>query len=296
MPNEQPPAISRRQIRTRLRELRAERRETQQQVADAFGWSAAKVMRIENGKTPVSVSDLTALLSHYRVTDEGEVRRLQALARKAKSPGLAKKYGNALSAEFQEFLENEDAAQEIWSYETNLVPGPLQTREYARAALTLYVDPEKEKDINARVEARLERQEMITEDGGPRAIFIIDEAALHRQVGVEMGVDGVMERQLRHLQVLSKLPNIEIQVMRFGVGLYSKYRIPFVVLDLGEGTDSRLVYLEAHDRSIILYEHETTIEPYVETFERMRGLGTQPERFGDIAEGILKNRARDTGL
>src|SRR5262245_8601540 len=125
MSNQQPPTISRREIRSVLKRLREQARQTQQQVADTFGWSSAKVIRIEGGKTTPSVSDVTALLSHFKVPED-EMARLQAVARNANRPGIVKKYGSALSKEFAEFLESEEYAQRIWSYQTALVPGPLQ--------------------------------------------------------------------------------------------------------------------------------------------------------------------------
>jgi transcriptional regulator with XRE-family HTH domain len=292
MPQAQPPVISRRQIRTFLKNRRIERGETQQQVADAFGWSAAKVMRIETGKSPVTVSDITALLSHYGVTDPAEVARLQDLARKAR-PGLGKKYGAAISDKFREFLEYEEAAQSIRMFEANFIPGPLQTEEYARAVLTEYVEPGSEGNIEVRVQARLERQEMLLHDGAPEAAFIVDEAALRRRVGTEMRLNGVMERQLRHLSSMSALPNVQIQIVPFSAGLYSPYRVPFVILDLDDTANPRLVYLETHHNEIILYDSEDEVQPYLDAFSRMQRLGTDPSRLSEIVQNILNNPVKD---
>jgi len=292
MAKDQPPsAIGRRQARTYLKNLRMRKELTQQQVAEAFGWSAAKVMRIENGKTPVTVSDVTALLTFYEVTDRNEIARLQDLVR-GNSPKLAKTYRDWLPPAFAEFLEFEESAHSLRSYETMLVPGPLQTEDYARAALTLYVEAGAEKNVERRVELRMERGQMLRQEGAPTATFIIDEAVLQRQVGAEMG-RSVMEGQLRHLQAMSDLPNVSIQVMPFAVGLYSKYRVPFVILELDDEANPRLVYLETHTLDIVLYDNTGAVEPYVDTFSRMQDLGTEPGRFRDIVDGVLKGRVRD---
>ena len=293
MPESFRPAMSRRIIRTTLRNLRSTADETQKQLADALGWSTAKVIRIEGGKTQVAVSDLRAILSHYGIHDEQEIQRLEKIARAAREPTLATKHGAAISKSFAEFLDHEEAARTIRQWEPTLIPGLLQTKEYARAALNNFEEYSRAAirnhvptDIEARVQLRLERKSLLMQDDGPLAMFIIDESALLRQIGVENGSDGIMEGQLAHLKEMNELPNVIIQVMPLSAGAFPPMRGPFVILEFDDA--GSLLYIEHPEGGIIDHDDAPQIASYLEFYAAMERVATPPEAFGRIADRLVR--------
>ncbi|MFE2261828.1 helix-turn-helix domain-containing protein [Streptomyces griseosporeus] len=108
----------------------------------------------------------------------------------------------------QEFMEREKEAIALWSYETMLVPGLLQTEGYARALIESRYPPLDEETVEKRVAARIERQALLTARRPPVALsFVLHEAAL-RGPFVDAG-------QLRHLLDVSELRNVDVQVLPF---------------------------------------------------------------------------------
>ena len=129
----------RRQLLAELRRLRPPHIVTQKQVADALDWSPSKVTRIENGSVSLSVTDLRALLAYYGVTDPEVVDGLVDLARRsrrARSPFAA--FGDVFSPDALRFFDYEHSATWIGSIELLVVPGLLQTEDYARAVMGVH--------------------------------------------------------------------------------------------------------------------------------------------------------------
>ncbi|GAA0517121.1 transcriptional regulator [Paractinoplanes deccanensis] len=286
-------AVSRRRIRSKLRTLRSATQETQRDVADALDWSTAKLMRIEGGRVGISTTDLKALLAHYGVTDETELAQLAELARISRTSTLAATYGPALSKEFAEFIENEEAARIIRQFEPKLIPGPLQTEDYARAILTAYAEEYVSRQIiEQRVFARLARRDQILQTDGPEAFFIIDEAALWRWIGAESGHgtlhSSVMIRQLEDMLDVIKHPNVKVQFMPFRAGAYRAMGGPFVVLEFDEPSDDNLLYLENPEVSLLYYENAERTEPYLRYFQDMETKATPVDKAADAINAVLR--------
>lgn len=284
-------ALSRRRLRSALREMREALEATQREVCEALDWSTAKLMRIEGGKTGVSTTDLRALLSHYQVTDKGTVATLTELARASRVPTLGNKYKGSVTEQFAEFLDFEEAATVIRHFETQLIPGPLQTRRYAEAVLRAYARAgDSEEVVATRVAARMARKELYAAPDGPEAHFIIDEAALMRLPGrPELG--SQMLDQLDHMLEMASYPNVEIQVVPFEVGIYPGLRGPFVHLEFGLATDSDLLYLENPDGEIIIRDDSLHVAPYLEAFEALSHIATSPADLSPTLERVRSRAA-----
>ena len=141
----------RRQLLAELRQLRPSHVVTQRQVADALDWSPSKVTRIENGSVSISVTDLRALLGYYGVTDAPVVDGLVDLARRsrrARSPFAA--FGDVFAPDALRFFDYEHSATWIGAIELLVVPGLLQTADYARAVMGVH-DVGAEKAVGAGV-------------------------------------------------------------------------------------------------------------------------------------------------
>jgi transcriptional regulator with XRE-family HTH domain len=277
-------AVSRRRLRTELKSLRLTADKTQKEIADALEWSPSKIMRIEGGRVGVTTTDLRALLTQYQVKDQDLVVKLTELARESRRSSLSNSYGDVYSQAFSDFLDYEEAAKIIRQFETKLVPGPLQTEDYARAVFRIYASATDSKEkIDRKIQARMSRKELLTQPDGPRAFFIIDEAALWRQVGAESDAKSVMAQQLDHLMEMNAYDNISIQVVPFSLGAYPAMRGPFVILDLD---DEYLLYRENPDDEIVVRDNIEEIAPYLEKFSMMEKFATPADSLSraiDIA-------------
>ncbi|MGH3826404.1 MAG: DUF5753 domain-containing protein [Pseudonocardiaceae bacterium] len=137
-------------------------------------------------------------------------------------------------------LAMEAAAAEIRTYETELVPGLLQTEDYARV-VTQVADPTRDpRQVDRLVASRIERQERLGAPGAPLIWAILNEAVIRRQVGDR----ETLGRQLLHLVELGNDPNITIQVLPFSVGAHPAMGSSFVHLRLGDPPDGEIIYLE----------------------------------------------------
>ncbi|GAB7052241.1 helix-turn-helix domain-containing protein [Catenuloplanes indicus] len=289
MPRNQSAAVSRRRLRTALRRLRVARDMTQREVADALHWSSAKLMRIEAGKVSVSFTDLQALLNHYGVTDPARIGALNDLSVAARAgSAIGVRYRDVLSTGMVELLEHEESAGTIRNFEPQLVPGLLQTPEYAYSALRFLPDEELSAEVvERRVEARMERAELLTRDDSPDMFFVLDESVLYRKVGAESGADGVMAAQLAHLRELSALPHVSIRILPFGAGLYGAIRSPFVILEFDDELDDGLVYIESPQDEVIIREDVESIVRYADRFRALEKRATSREMLPVIIETAL---------
>ena len=235
----------------------------QRDVAKAMDWSLSKLLRIETGAVSVTTNDMRVLLAHYGITDADRIAVLIDLARAGKERSWASAYREVASSEYISYLGYESSASVIRNFEPFLVPGLLQTEEYARLAILNTVDKPNPKKINALVELRTERQEIVTRDDSPGLHFLLDEAVIRRSVG---GAD-VMRRQLRHLQEVATRPNVTIRIVPFTQGLYPRLRVPYVLFEFPDPEDEGVLYIENPRGEMIIREHaadeEDEITPMV---------------------------------
>src|SRR5687768_2433231 len=231
------PAVSRRRIRALVSSVRTHLGWTPAEMASALGWSSFLLAEFETGTAIPTEAQLAAVISL-----DGAVRREldptpADLVANAMRRSLADRYRAALSDAFGLFAEHEEAARTIRNFETKLVPGLLQTEEYARAIIRNYEPELGDAAIEQRVAARMERADRVRQEPAVAAVFVIDEHAIHRRVGIGSRADAVMDRQVEHLKELSALPNLAIGVLPFRAGAYPAMRGPFVVLEFEDGLD-----------------------------------------------------------
>ena len=230
-------STARRELGNELRRLRGDRRAAD--VATALGWSESKLSRIETAHTGITEPDLDRLLTAYGVRVEDR-DRLRDLARRGRARAWWTPYRSSVPDPYDEYVALEAEAVLISEWESQVVPGLLQTDEYARAVIEVGADVGAAETIQRRLALRMARQAVLTREPPPTLRIVVDEAVLHRQVGGP----GVLRRQLARLVEASSRPGVELLVLPFSAGAHAGMTEPFMVLEFAPGTRAAVVHIE----------------------------------------------------
>lgn len=208
------PTVRRRRLAAELRHLRGTR--TGGAVAKALGWSPAKISRYELGQSSFRLYEVEKLLDFYGVT-EPHRRQLLALASEANQRGWWEDYADALAPGYMEFLGLEAEATAASEWHLGVIPGLLQTEEYARQVHLSFqrAVPTPPGLIEQRTQVRMHRQEILTDREPPLDFAVVlDEAVILRK----MGSGGLMYRQLQHLVEVADRPNVDLRILPLASG------------------------------------------------------------------------------
>jgi hypothetical protein len=245
---------------------------TQEQVAEQMDWSLSKMIRIEAGSTGISTNDLKALLRLYRLDDPYLTGELVALARAARERPWWSVYRDFAPPGLLRLVGYEAASLIIRNFETLLVPGLLQTEDYARAVVQLFEERATAEHVNTLVGFRMRRQEQLDRDDPPLLFFILDEAVVRRLIG---GRD-VMHRQIRHLIEMAAKPNVTIEIVPFIAGTHPGLRGPFVIVEFPDPGDDDVLFLEAPTGELVSRDDPEEVLTCRELFEQLRQLSLGP--------------------
>jgi transcriptional regulator with XRE-family HTH domain len=275
------PTVRQRRLAAELRHLRGKR--TGEEVAAAIGWSPSKVSRYELGRTTPRLDEIEQLLDYYGVPDAKRAQLL-ALAREATQKGWWEDYADALPREYMAFIGLEAEAISIAQWQTEVVPGILQTEDYARQVhrgvqRVQLVPPSM---IERRVKVRMIRQEALTRQNPLELSVVLDEAVLRRRIGDR----SVMRAQLQYLAQAAELRNVTLRV----VPLEADHHIvtdSFVIFHFDVAHETTL-----HD--VVCTEHSVASESYVESETE-----THVQRLlfeGLVADSLSPQDSRDLVL
>jgi len=276
------PTVRRMQLGARLRSLRQAKGITRDQAGWAIRGSESKISRMELGRVAFKERDVTDLLRLYGIEDESEHARLLALAREANTPGWWHAYGDVLTTWFQNYLDLEQAAELIRTYEIQFVPGLLQTDAYARAVIMLGHGSKAQAEIARRAEFRMARKQLLTREDPPRVWAVLDEAVLSRPIG---GV-AVLREQIEYLLEVSKLRNVRLQVMPFRSGGHAAAGGAFSILRFGHSDVPDVVYIE-HLTSGLYLDKREDVDQYAEAMGRLSIEAEPPQRTPEILRQVL---------
>ena len=277
------PIVARRRLRGELRAARSKAGLTQDQVISEMGWSMSKIIRIEQGAVTISISDLKALLPLYNITNPEQTTKLVELARAARESSWVSEYRDDMSPQFLRFIEYEGATSIRREFDNFVIPGLLQTEEYAEAIIRQYVQKPTLKRTKRLVEVRIKRQELLNNQAEPPLLFfILDEAVMHRHVGsVEL-----IRRQIRHLIEVAKMPRVTIEVIPFSAGVIPAMERRFVALEFPGTADDDVIYLESLLDEVIVEQREEILR-YREAFEELRRISLGPENSTSYLEKLI---------
>ncbi|GAA1799939.1 helix-turn-helix domain-containing protein [Planosporangium flavigriseum] len=267
----QPPTVRLRRLASELRGLRTTAGLTREEVSDQTGINPATLYRIETAKVRPQRRTLMALLDTYGVTDEARRSELIALSRQATQLGWLQQFESELPEQYTTYISFEGDARSIRNYESLFVPGLLQTEEYARAIIKGVLPFASDDEVEHRVEARLQRQEVLRKKHPLRLWAILDEAVLHRRVGGTT----VMVKQLQALVTAANQPHITLQVIPFSSGAHTGMLGSFVVMDFPDPADPDLVYIDSMAGDLFL-ERAPDLRRFTMLFDHLQALALDP--------------------
>jgi transcriptional regulator with XRE-family HTH domain len=282
MGTEHSPTVRRRRLALELRRLREAARLTCEEVAEHLECSASKISRVETGRVSVSPRDVRDMLELYGVPAEQRESLVQ-LARDSRQKGWWHAYSDTMQPQMATYIGLESAASEIRIYEVSLIPGLLQTEDYARAVIKAGMVNSPAEDIERRVSLLMARQPAVVRDDPPKVWAVLDEAALRRRVGGS----GLMRLQLEHLLAQAALPNVAVQVIPFAGGAHPAMGRPFIILVFPERVDTDVVYLE--DLTSALYlEDVAEVDRYNVFFNHLRATALSFDDSAALITSVLK--------
>ncbi|MFF9494745.1 helix-turn-helix domain-containing protein [Streptomyces flaveolus] len=269
------PVVRRRKLGAELRALRTSAGITSGEAARLVGWHQSKVSRIETGTSGAKPADVRLLLDAYGVEDR-ELRELLVVLAGSDDAGGRHHWWHAyrgvLPPTYRDFISLESQASAMRTLETTVVPGLLQTSEYARAVTRAAVDGLPEERLDTLVEVRLARQDVLRADPPLELNAVLDEAVLRREVGGP----GVMARQLTRLVEAARLPHVRLQVLPFSAGAHIGVTGPFVIFSFPSTSDLDVVVLD-HLTSSLHLERKEDLEAYTEAFNALLLHALSPE-------------------
>src|SRR6202012_4825429 len=205
------PTVRRRRLGTELRKLRESNGYKLEEVAAQLGVAPSTLSRIETGKAPTKSAYLNQMLEMYGVVEPGQRQVLIDMAREGHRKGWWAAFDDVLPSGFDIYVGLEAETAAIRCYEVSVVPGLLQTPDYARAVLGEMFPRHSAEQIERLVALRMERQHRF-DDAPPLELWaILDEAVIRRPVGGTK----VMCAQLEHLLVMAERPGLAVQILPF---------------------------------------------------------------------------------
>lgn len=280
-------SVDRRRLRTVLRRERETARMTQDQVAVAMDWSLSKIIRIESGTVSISTNDLRALLDLYDVSTPEQRSELVALARAARRPPWWSEFRDILTPAFIYYIGLEPNAAELSFFSSTLLPGILQTDDYARAALVASAPDLDDEMIAVRLRVRIQRQvQLFEQPSPPRLSVVLDEGAIRRQVG---GAE-VMRQQLGHLTELAYRPYVRLQVVPFASGAHAGTFGPYVLMDFPDpATEPPVLFHEGALEDEMVREKPGVVETYRRSFKHLCAAALEPAPSLEFIRRVMRD-------
>jgi transcriptional regulator with XRE-family HTH domain len=265
-----------------LRRLREGKGLTIEQVAEKLECSTSKISRIETARVTATPRDVRDMLEIYGVSGQERDDLIQ-IARDARQKGWWQPKFGDLPTSALAGLETE--ARSMRQYSALLVPGLLQTMDYARAvvrAIRLDLKPQPH-EIERRVELRMERQKLLQQADPPEFWAVIDEAVLRRHVAGR----EAMIAQIEHLVAAAAWPNVTLQVLPFRAGAHPGLDGGFNILAFPHSVDPDVVYIE-NTTSDLYIEDSGATRRYALLFDHLRAAAPDPVESVEIMKSLIK--------
>lgn len=281
MSDAQSPTVRRRRLGMELRRLREASGLMIEDVAKHLECSMSRVSRIETGKSVARIRDVRDMLDLYKVGDAAQREQLLTLAKDAQQRGWWTEYESVLSAGLDTYVGLEASAASLRTFQTHLVPGLLQTEEYARALIKVGRPTESPDNIDRMISLRQRRQAMLADAGDPGAV------GRARRGGAAPTIGGVtvMRAQLARLLEADELPSVTIQVLPFARGAHPGLGGAFTIIGFPDPTDLDVVYVDSPAGNIFL-EKDRDVRRHTTWFDHLRAAALPPDESTDFIAAI----------
>src|SRR5450755_788796 len=276
-----PPTVRLRRLAAELSKLRAGAALSREDVEEQTGINEATLYRIETARARPQKRTLVALLDLYGITDPQRSDML-ALASGAEHQGWMQPYHSQLPEEYATYIAFEAEARSVRNYESLYIPGLLQTEDYARAVITGTLPMASQTQVEQRVQARMERQELLRGDDPLEMWAIVDEAATRRAVGGP----AIMRAQIKHIIGAAQAPNVTFQVISYDKGAHPGMSGSFVHMAFDDPLDPELVYIDTLAGDLFL-EADADIRRYRTMFQHLQAIALSPrETSAELAKAV----------
>ena len=297
IPRYQSPAAAQRRLGAELRALREAAGLTLAQAGQRIERSAATISRFERGKpTPRNV-ELVGMLDTYDNRSPGlvthEIReRLLQLAYDARQnqwfdPFRDALSGNMIPDHFVRYIEFESSATDILTYESDLIPGLLQTRAYALSVARFFFSNEMDAEYQRFAEFRIARQEQaLWSDRIESLRFVISEVALRRPIASPSD----MQEQLRHLSDMldHRGTSVSVRILQATTIIPAALGGPFVVMILEGDDPHEIVYLETRSGADYLTD-AASVQRYDQYFVSLMEAALSEDDSRSLIDEIIRS-------
>ena len=263
--------MRRRLVGGALRRYRDNAGYTLEDAARVLECDRSKISRIETGQRGIRPKELRELLAEYGVPDR-EQAALVAIASRGGQRGWWHPYADVLPGAYLDYVIMESAASEIMTYEAQVIPGLLQTDDYARAIAAVEPGYATDQQLQDVVAAKAMRRQVVLDPRSPsgsgsRLSVILGEGALRQAVGGP----GVMAGQISHLvRLIDDFPSLTVQVLPFSAGAHAAAgSASLAILRFPDAPSLGVVYLEALSGGVYL-ESQEDVARYIRAFALLR--------------------------
>jgi transcriptional regulator with XRE-family HTH domain len=273
--------VPRRELGRRLRRLREEAGITIADAAEELETSSPRIWRIEKGVIPMRSGEVRLMCELYGA-DKETTTALMALAKETKAQDWWRVYADALPQGLDLLFGLEQAALEFRWWESQLVPGVLQTERYARKVMEAdsTLSP---SDLELLVKARMDRQKLLlNRSDAPRLNFLIDEGVLDHPAAP----DVIREQYGRLLDVSSRLPNVTLRVVPHSAGIHEgRMAGSFTILEFPQNRQGNgeptTVYSDAWITPLYFTKpHE--VDRYIKAFDALTKRSLDEQASADL--------------
>lgn len=255
-------------IGAQLGQFRKAARITQPALAERLCVHEETIGSIEQGRRPLK-PDLAAQLDELLDTKGVLAVAVANVPERERFPAFA-----------QDFVEHEREALSLLSYQNQVVPGLLQTEEYARAVFSCLFPPISEEEGEERVSARLDRKQVLERKPWPPMMnFLLEEVILHRPIGGH----EVLREQIRHLRHCAELPFLGLQIMQTNRENHAALDGPMVLLETPE--HDHLAYIEGQ-RISFLVDDPDEVSVYEQKYGMLRSQALSPEESAKMLDDL----------
>jgi transcriptional regulator with XRE-family HTH domain len=254
-----------------LRDLRESRKLTTRALADASGQSSANVSHWESGNRLPSEERLQRVLDALDAPEDERERLLGLRRRLAEGPGQLVAGAPSIGAQLVQLIEYEQVATRLVDVEPLVIPGLLQTADYARATFAGL------SDVDTRVALRMGRRDVITRVRQPaELVAYIDTEVLVRPVGTP----DVMVDQMRHLLEMGQRPNVQIRLVSSTTRGYTPMQAgAFLLMEFPAAPP--VVHVEQYSTAAWVWD-EQSVRGFYTAVEKIDKIAMTPARSAEV--------------